>query len=53
MDLNCFFEALEELANRLYNNQDPFDNLQQVVDVIKRHVTPAHSGAREVNVPTK
>ena len=28
MDLNCFFEALEELANRLYNNQDPFDNLQ-------------------------
>ena len=41
MDLNCFFEALEELANRLYNHQDPYDNLQEVIEVIKRHVSPA------------
>ena len=39
MDLNCFFEALEELANRLYNHQDPYDNLQEVVEVIKKHVS--------------
>ena len=51
MDLNCFFEALEELANRLYNNQDPFDNLQQVIEVIKRHVTPAHTSAARNDKP--
>jgi len=39
MDLNCFFEALEELANRLYNHQDPYDNLQEVIEVIKKHVS--------------
>ena len=38
MDLNCFFEALEELANRLYNHADPYDNLQEVIEVIKKHV---------------
>lgn len=27
MDLNCFFEALEELANRLFNHSDPYENL--------------------------
>jgi hypothetical protein len=40
MDLNCFFEALEDLANRLFNNQDPYDNLQEVVEIIKKHVLP-------------
>lgn len=41
MDLNCFFEALEDLANRLFNNQDPYDNLQEVIEIIKRHVSPS------------
>lgn len=27
MDLNCFFEAIEELAIRLFGNKDPYDNL--------------------------
>jgi hypothetical protein len=40
MDLNCFFEALEDLANRLFNNQDPYDNLQEVIEIIKKHVLP-------------
>ena len=40
MDLNCFFEALEDLANRLFNNQDPYDNLQEVIAIIKKVVTP-------------
>lgn len=40
MDLNCFFEALEELANRLYNHQDAYENLQEVIEVIKKHVSP-------------
>ena len=31
MDLNCFFEALEELANRLFDFEDPFDNLQKII----------------------
>ena len=29
MDLNCFFEALEELANRLFDHENPFDNLNK------------------------
>jgi hypothetical protein len=36
MDLNCFFEALEELANRLYNHQDSYDNLREVIESIKK-----------------
>ena len=53
MDLNCFFEALEELAGRLFNHQDSYDNLQEVIEVIKKHVSPAsgtHSGTT-TNVP--
>ena len=40
MDLNCFFEALEELANRLFNHQDPYENLREVIEAIKRQVSP-------------
>ena len=39
MDLNCFFEALEELANRLFGQQDPFENLKKIIEVVKRHLT--------------
>lgn len=39
MDLNCFFEALEELANRLFDFEDPFDNLQKIIQIIKVHVS--------------
>ena len=31
MDLNCFFEAIEELANRLYQMEDPYDNLNRLI----------------------
>ena len=43
MDLNCFFEALEDLANRLYNHQDPYYNLQEVIEIIKKNVSPVHN----------
>ena len=46
MDLNCFFEALEDLANRLFNNQDPYDNLQEVIQIIKKVVSPAGNYAQ-------
>ena len=39
MDLNCFFEALEELANRLFDHEDPFENLNKVIQIIKTHVS--------------
>jgi hypothetical protein len=42
MDLNCFFEALEDLANRLFNHSDPYYNLQEVIEIIKKNVTPVH-----------
>jgi hypothetical protein len=31
MDLNCFFEALEELANRLFDHENPFENLNKLI----------------------
>jgi hypothetical protein len=31
MDLNCFFEAVEELSTRLFGPKDPFDNLQRLL----------------------
>ena len=34
MDLNCFFEALEELANRLFSDEDPYENLTKVIKII-------------------
>ena len=36
MDLNCFFEALEELANRLFPYEDPYDNLSKLIKLIKK-----------------
>ena len=45
MDLNCFFEALEELANRLFPYEDPYDNLSKLIKLIKKciqiHQNPA------------
>ena len=43
MDLNCFFEALEDLANRLFSHADPYDNLQEVIEIIKKNVSPVSS----------
>ena len=32
MDLNCFFEALEDIAQRLYSNRrDVYENLSQLI----------------------
>ncbi len=32
MDLNCFFEALEDIASRLYSNRrDTYDNLNCII----------------------
>lgn len=43
MDLNCFFEALEELANRLFDHENPFDNLNKLIQLIKVQVHPQAS----------
>ena len=40
MDLNCFFEALEELANRLFDYEDPYDNLYKLISLLKQYVSP-------------
>ena len=40
MDLNCFFEAIEELANRLYQLEDPYDNLNHLIKQIKKCMRP-------------
>jgi hypothetical protein len=34
MDLNSFFDALEEVANRLYRKKDPLENLRQILSKI-------------------
>lgn len=38
MDLNCFFEAIEEIANRLYGSKDSYENLVQFIDGVKKHL---------------
>lgn len=38
MDLNCFFEAIEEIANRLYKKKDAYENLVQFIHAIKEHL---------------
>ena len=35
MDLNCFFEAIEEIANRLFGKADSYDNLIVYIDLMK------------------
>ena len=34
MDLNCFLDAVEELANRLFHNKRVYDNLRMLVDTV-------------------
>jgi hypothetical protein len=34
MDLNCFFDALEELGMRLFRSKDAFENLRETIDLI-------------------
>jgi len=48
MDLNCFFEALEELANRLFSTNTPgrddsYENLRKLIQIIKKYVPPSKS----------
>jgi hypothetical protein len=38
MDLNCFFEAVEEIANRLYGSKDSYENLVQFIDGVRKHL---------------
>ena len=38
MDLNCFFEAIEEIAIRLFGNKDPYDNLMQIISMANSYV---------------
>ena len=35
MDLNCFFEAIEEIANRLFGKADSYDNLIVYIELMK------------------
>ena len=34
MDLNCFFDALEELGQRLFRMKTPYENLREIIDTI-------------------
>jgi hypothetical protein len=34
MDLNSFFDALEEIACRLLKGKDPYENISEVVQLI-------------------
>jgi hypothetical protein len=34
MDLNSFFDALEEVANRLFRKKDPYENLKLIIQKI-------------------
>lgn len=34
MDLNCFFDALEELGNRLFLKKEPLFNLKDVLGIL-------------------
>ena len=40
MDLNCFFEAIEEIANRLYGKADSYDNLVVYIECMKNLIGP-------------
>ena len=44
MDLNCFFEAIEELAGKVFANKDPYDNLLRVITIVNEYLQkPEHS----------
>ena len=34
MDLNSFFDALEEVGNKLYKSRNTYDNLRHVITTI-------------------
>ena len=34
MDLNCFFDALEELGAKIYKRKDPYENLREIVETV-------------------
>ena len=34
MDLNSFFDAMEEIACRLFKGKDPYENISEVVQLI-------------------
>jgi hypothetical protein len=34
MDLNSFFDSLEEIGKRLFHKGDAFENLREVIDLI-------------------
>jgi hypothetical protein len=40
MDLNCFFEAIEDLSTRLYGTKDPYDNLLRLLEMTKIYIEP-------------
>ena len=34
MDLNCFFDALEEVGQRLLRRKTPYENFKDIIDLI-------------------
>jgi len=34
MDLNCFFDALEEVGYRLFKRKDPYENLREILSTL-------------------
>lgn len=39
MDLNSFFDALEELAQRLIRSKDPYENISELLNIVMEHIT--------------
>lgn len=38
MDLNSFFDALEDLASRLIRSKDPYENISELLSQIMSHL---------------
>lgn len=40
MDLNSFFDAVEELASRLIRSKDPYDNISDLLTLVMDQISP-------------
>ena len=38
MDLNSFFDALEEVAQRLFRRKNSYDNLKELISLINEQI---------------
>ena len=40
MDLNSFFDAVEELSSRLIRSKDPYDNISDLLTLVMDQISP-------------